>query len=78
MTFQEVVIHFECYSLLLLLWNFSTLSRHLFQLLYQNPVTKKITNGFWRGEGQGVGAAKVRKIGSIIFRVDGNFPTTLF
>lgn len=33
-----------------------------FQLLYQNPVTKKITNGFWRGEGQGVGAAKVRKI----------------
>ena len=48
MTFQEVVIHFECYSLLLLLWNFSTPSRHFFQLLYQNPVTKKITNGFWR------------------------------
>ena len=54
MTFQEVVIHFECYSLLLLLWNFSTLSRHLFQLLYQHSVNKKITNGFWRWEGQGV------------------------
>lgn len=42
MTFQEVVIHFECYPLLLLLWNFSTLSRHLFQLLYQNSVNKKL------------------------------------
>ena len=52
MTFQEVVIHFECYSLLLLLWNFSTLSRHLFQLLYQNSVNKKITNGFWQGDGK--------------------------
>ena len=48
MIFQEVVIHFECYSLLLLLWNFSNLSRHLFQLLYQNSVNKKITNNFSR------------------------------
>lgn len=52
MTFQEVVIHFECYPLLLLLWNFSTLSRHLFQLLYQSSVNKKITNSFSGGTGR--------------------------
>ena len=40
--FQEVVIHFERYPLLLLLWNFSTLSRHLFPVRYQNTVSKKL------------------------------------
>ena len=80
MTFQEVVIHFECYSLLLLLWNFSTPSRHFFQLLYQNPVTKKITNGFWRWEGQGgenlnLGNKKGTGIGACRTGVAGFEPT---
>ena len=51
-----------------------------FQLLYQNSVTKKITNGFWRWEGQGgenldLGNKKGTGIGACRTGVAGFEPT---